>query len=226
MERRGGTQAMKWVLLPTGLIGAMVLTVVWVNRWLNWRKRRIAEAGARIGLTALAKGEKLIVPLVPLVDRPRRKYHVILAGAINGHTVGFFDLFVGSGEHWNLQSAVLLRDSGVRMPRFQLRTHQWSQMYQRVRGGPVELPGRKHEMRRLKLTSDDPDWALNTFSHASNRFLEKVQQGKWTIEGLGHDLVIYRWGMRVPAGRLNPYVQQAADLGAEMLSFSKRDVHK
>jgi hypothetical protein len=219
MKKRGGMQVTKWVLLPTGLIGAMVLAVVLVNHWLNWRKRGIVEAGARIGLTALAEGEKLIVPLVPLIDRPRRKYLVILAGTINGYSGWFFDLFVGTGENWNLQSAVLLRDPDVGMPRFQLRTPQWSQMNQRLRGDSVGLPGREHEMRRLKLTSDDPDWALNTFSRASSSFLKKVQQDRWTIKGLDHDLVIYRWGMRVPTKRLKAYVEQAADLAAEMLSL-------
>jgi hypothetical protein len=123
---------MKWVLLTTGLIGAMVFSVVLVNRWLNWRKRGIEEAGARIGLTALAGGEKLIVPLVPLTDRRCCKYLVVLTGTINGYNGGFFDLFVGTGENWNLQSAVLLRDPRVRIPRFQLRTPQWSQMNQRI----------------------------------------------------------------------------------------------
>jgi hypothetical protein len=36
---------------------------------MNRRRRELAEAGARIGLTRLAKGNKLIVPLVPLISQ-------------------------------------------------------------------------------------------------------------------------------------------------------------
>jgi hypothetical protein len=201
----------------------MVLTVVLVGGWLKWRKRAITEAGSRIGLSALPAGGKLMIPLVPLIDRPRRKYHVILPGLIHGHEGAFFDLFVGSGEHWNLQSAVLLRDPGVAMPRFQLMTPQWSAMYQRTRGVKVTVPGREDEMRRLKLTADDADWARDTFSRASRGFLARVRQGRWTIEGWNDALVIYRWGIRVSAGRFETYVREAADLGAEMFSLCAAD---
>jgi len=210
---------MKWALVAVGLVGAMALTVVLVGGWLRWRKRAITEAGARIGLSALAPGVKLMVPLVPLIDRPRRRYHVILPGLIHGREGAFFDLFVGSGEQWNLQSAVLLRDPGVAMPRFQLQRSQWATMYQRTGGDTVDVPGCENEMSRLKLTSDDPCWARDVFSRASSRFLEKVREGRWTIEGRNDALVIYRWGMRVSAGRLESYVGQAAELGSETFSL-------
>jgi hypothetical protein len=123
-----------------------------------------------------------MVPLVPLIDRPRREYLVILAGVINGYRGAFFDLFIGSGEEWNLQSTVLLRAPGVTMPRFQ-------------------------------------PWARHTCSRAPSRFLENVRRERWTIEGLGDALVVYRWGRRVQAGRLGTYVDRAAELGAEMFSL-------
>lgn len=210
---------MKWVLLVAGLVGAMVLAVVLVKAWLNWRRRMLTEAGARIGLTALRAGEKLMVPLVPLIDRPGREYLVLLAGTINGYDGGFFELYVGSGNQWTLQSTVLLRDSSVQMPKFQLRTPKWWEMYQRTRGVPVDLPGREHEMRGLRLTSDDPDWARGTFSRASSEFLEKARRGRWTIEGMGRALVVYQWGLRVSDRGFERYVQRASELGAEMFSL-------
>jgi hypothetical protein len=221
VESKGAMKRVKWVLLAVGLVGAMVLAVVLVNGWLNRRKRAIRKAGSLLGLTALAPGEQIMVPLVPLIDRPGRKYLAVLTGIIYGCQGGFFDLFVSSGENWNLQSAVLLRDSGSSMPQFQLRTKQWSMISQRVRGRSVDVPGREHEMNRIKLTSENPEWVRTVFSNASRGFLEKVQAGRWTIEGYGNALVIYQWGKRISAGCLKAYVQQAAEIGTEMFSLSK-----
>jgi hypothetical protein len=214
---------MKWVLVATGLVGAMALAVALVNGWLKWRKRAMQEAGARLGLHALAEGERLMVPLVPLIHRPRRRYLLILKGVIHGHDGAFFDLFVGEGEHWNVQSAVLLRGAGVAMPGFQLVAPRWSTITQRTRGQRVDLAGREHEMRGLKLTSDDPDWARSVFSRASGGLLERVRKGKWSIEGFGNALVVYQWTARIPARRLESYLRQAAELGAETLSLCGQD---
>ncbi|HKJ92329.1 MAG TPA: hypothetical protein VJ957_04130 [Longimicrobiales bacterium] len=48
-----------------------------------------------------------------------------------------------------------------------------------------------------------------------------MRRGRWTVEGRQHDLVIYRWGTRVPVRRFDGYVQEAADLGAEVLSLCR-----
>ena len=210
---------MKWAFVAVGLVGAMTLTIVLVGSWLEWRRRAITEAGSRMGLSALPSGGTLTVPLVPLIDRPRRRYHVILPGIIHGREGAFFDLYVSSGEHWDLQSAVLLRDPGVAMPRFQLKRPRWSAISRRTRGVKVTVRGREDDMHRLKLTSDDPDWARDTFSGASTRFFEKVRDGRWTIEGWNDALVIYRWGTRISVGRLEAYVREAAELGAEVFSL-------
>ena len=212
---------MQWELVAAGLIGAMILTVILVNGWMQRRRRVLLEAGAQIGLAALANGQRLIVPLVPLIDQPGAKYYAILSGHLNGSEVGFFDLFVTAGSQWNLQSTVLLRDLEVAMPMFQLRTSNWLMLNQRIRGDPVNVPGREHEMRGLKLSSNDPDWAQKVFSHAPEEFLEKVRRGKWTIEGLEQSVIVYQWGTRVAPRRLETYIQQAAELGHNVLSICR-----
>jgi hypothetical protein len=57
------------------------------------------------------------------------------------------------------------------------------------------------------------------FSRAHGGFLEKVRNGRWTVEGFGSALVIYRWGTRVRAGRLATYVDEAAELGVEIFKL-------
>jgi hypothetical protein len=208
---------MNWILIPAILLGAMILAVLLVNGWMNRRRRELAEAGARIGLTHLAKGNKLIIPLVPLIGQANRKYHTILVGNFGGYDGAFFDLFVSTGKQWNLQSAILLEDLEAAMPMFQIRTPRWYMPYQRVRGTPVDVPGRGNAMHGLKLTSSNPDWARESFSRISVEFLEKIRGGKWTIEGLGHSVVVYRWGTRIAPRLLESYVRQATALGSEML---------
>ncbi len=212
---------MTWVLLVAGLAGAMALAIVLVGGWLNRRKRALVEAGRRMGLTALAPGEQLRVPVVPLLDRPRREYLVVLTGLINGRDGAFLDLFVGSGEQWDLQSTVLLQDPEAEMPRFQLRMPRRWQTYPRTQGHRVHMDSPEGAMHRIELISDDAEWARSMFSPASGRFFERVQLGKWTIEGLGNAVVVYRWGTRVPVRRFEGYVEQAAALAAEVLSLCR-----
>ena len=195
-----------------GAIGLMVLAVGLLQFWSGWRKRSIGEAGAKFGFRRLTDGEALPVVLVPLIDRPNRTYFLILRGTLQGHEVTFFDLYCTSGSSWDYQSTVLIKNPGVAMPKFQLRATQWSQAYQRTCGDALGVEGRDKEMSSLRLSADDPAWARRIFSMPSPEFFQKVLDGKWTIEGLQHSLVIYRWGMRIPPRKLQEYVQQAADL--------------
>jgi hypothetical protein len=74
-------------------------------------------------------------------------------------------------------------------------------------------------MGSLRLSSDDPQWAVQTFSRATPNFFQELQKGKWTIEGFQHSLVIYRWGQTISPRKLPEYVKQAAEIATEMYAL-------
>ena len=202
------------------LIGLIVLTIVIILSWEKWRKRAITEAGKSFGFHRLAQGETLPVVLVPLINPTKNKYFVILRGEINGYEAGFFDLFIGAGKNWFYQSTVIVKNSQVMMPKFQLKSSDWSHVIsQRTCGDELKIPGREEDMGSLRLSADDPQWALQTFSRANSQFFQKLRKEKWTIEGFQHSLVIYRWGQTISPRKLQEYVGQTAEISAEMYSL-------
>ena len=90
---------------------------------------------------------------------------------------------------------------------------------QRTCGDELKVPGREKDMGSLRLSSGDPQWAMQTFSKANPQFFQKLQKGKWTIEGFQHSLVIYRWGQTISPRKLQEYVKQAAEISTEMYAL-------
>lgn len=202
------------------LIGMMALAVVFRLYADARRKRAIAGAAQSFGFHRLTIGEVLPIVSVPLLANPKRKFFVIVRGTLDGHDTGFFDLFVGAGKDWFYQSAVIITNPKVMMPGFQLMSPDWTRILsQRTGGDALDIPGRGEEMGSLRLSSDDPEWARQTISRAAPQFIEKLRKGKWTIEGVQHSLVIYRWGHKIRPRNLREYVREAADLAAEVFSL-------
>ena len=211
---------MKNVVFIALLIGLVLLAVVIRLSWDKWRKRAIIEAGKSIGFRHLTQGEILPVVLVPLINPSKNKYFVILRGEINGYEAGFFDLFIGAGKDWFYQSTVILKNPQITMPKFQLKPSDWSHVIsQRTCGDELKIPGHEKDMGSLRLSSEDPQWALQTFSKATPQFFQKLQKGNLTIEGFQHSLVIYRWGQTISPRKLQEYVKQAAEIATEMYSL-------
>ena len=201
-------------------IGLMVLSVVIRLLWDKRRKEAVVKAGGSFGFHHLAKGEVLPIALVPLIDRLKRNYLVILRGTVNGYSAGFFDLLCGAGKSWFYQSAVIIINPEITLPKFQILTAQWSVILnQKTCENAVKIPGRDKEMGPLRLSADDPQWAEQVFSKAAPQFFQKLREGKWTIEGLHHSLAIYRWGQQVPARKLQEFVKEAADIAREFYSL-------
>ena len=213
----------KDAIFISGAVGLMILAVVLLQFWSNWRRRSLSTAGAAFRFRRLTQGETLPIVLVPLIARPNRTYFVILQGRLNGYEAAFFDLYCTSGKSWDYQSTVLVKKPGLTMPKFQLQTKQWLQAYQRTCGESLEVPGREENMASLRLSSEDPEWAREIFSTASPEFFEQVRKGKWTVEGFQNSIVIYRWGTRIAPRKLQEYVQQAGGLATGMLSLCSRD---
>jgi hypothetical protein len=198
----------------------IALAIIARLKFDEWRKRAITEAGKSLGFRRLTEGEVLSVVLVPLINTPNRKYLIILRGVLEGNAAAFFDLFCGAGKDWFYQSAVMISNPRVTMPRFQLRTPRWSRaLSQRTCGEVFKIAGREGDMGSLRLSADDSEWARQTFSEASSQFFQKVLDGKWTIEGFQHSLVIYRWGEKIPPKRLKEYLMQTAELSTEVFTL-------
>jgi len=214
--KNGGAIALVWC----GGIGLIGFTIAILLYWGKWRKRAITEAGKSFGFHRLAHGETLPVVLVPLINTLHNKYFVILRGEVNGYEAGFFDLFIGAGKNWFYQSTVIVKNPQVTMPKFQLKSSDWSHVIsQRTCGNELKIQGREEDMGSLRLSTDDPQWALQTFSRATPQFFQKLRKEKWTIEGFQHSLVIYRWGQTISPRNLQEYVRQAGELSTEMYSL-------
>jgi len=205
--------------IVVGVIGLIVLAIIFLQWWLNWRRRTIIKAGARFGLRPLGDRESLPVVPVPLFDRPKCKYFVILHGHIKGYECAFFDLYTIFGAEWDFQSTVMLQNPNVIMPKFQLQTLQWTQPRKQTYGDAIDIPGRESVMASLRLSAEDPEWAQRIFSQAAPEFFQNLRRGKWTIEGFQNTLVIYRWGKRIPARRLRDYVNESSDLAIYFFSL-------
>ena len=201
-------------------VAVMVLVVVIRVSWDKWRKNGVIEAGKLLGFHHLMQGEILPVVFVPLIDRADRKYFLILRGELNGYEAGFFDLVVQAGKDWFYQSTVTMKNPQINMPMFQLKPRDWSHVIsQKTCGDPLEVPGREKDMGSLKLSSKDPQWAVQTFAKASPQFFQKLQKGKWTIEGYQHSLYVYSWGRTIYARSMREYVSQAAEIATEMFAL-------
>ena len=205
------------------LVGCVVMIAhaVFIRvSWDKWRKKGIIEAGKLLGFRHLMPGEILPVVLVPLIDRADRKYFLILRGELNGYEAAFFDLLVQAGKDWFYQSTVTVKNPQINMPMFQLKPRDWSHVItQKTCGDPLNVPDREKDMGSLKLSSNDPQWAVQTFAKATPQFFQKLQKGKWTIEGYQHSLYIYSWGRTMYPRKLQEYVRQAAEISAEMYSL-------
>jgi hypothetical protein len=209
------------VIVIVGLIILMVLAVVIRLRWDKWRKNGVIEVGKSLGFHHLVQGEKLQVVFVPLIDRADRKYFLILFGELNGYEAAFFDLEVSAGKDWFYQSTVMVNNPQVTMPMFQLKSHayMWQALNQRTCGDELKVPGREKDMKSLRLSAKDPQWALQTFSKATPQFFQKLRKERFTIEGFQHSLFIYSWSRTIYPRKMREYVKQAADIATEMYSL-------
>jgi hypothetical protein len=114
----------------------------------------------------------------------------------------------------------MVKSPKVTMPKFQLKSPDWAQVLcQRTCGEELKIPGHEGDMRSLRLSGNNPLWMMHTLSRAAPRFFQKLRNGKWTIEGFQHALVIYRWRQKIPAKRLRGYLEQATEIAAEMYSL-------
>ena len=83
----------------------------------------------------------------------------------------------------------------------------------------MKVPGRENDMKSLRLSAKDPQWALQTFSKATPQFFQKLRKERFTIEGFQHSLFIYSWGRTIYPRKMREYVKQAADIATEMYSL-------
>jgi len=229
---------MEDVIFIAIVIGLIVLTIVIFLSLEKRRKRAITEEGKSFGFHRLAQEETLPVAEVPLfttlIDTDLTEFSIILRGEINGYEAGFFDLIMHLQKSL-YHSIVIVKNPQVMMPKFQLKSLESSFWFlmelfslfsldlgwlrQHTHGDELKIPGREEDMGSLRLSADDSQWAFQTFSRATPQFFQKLQKGKWTIEGFQDSLVIYRWCKRIPARKLQEYVRQAAEISAEMYSI-------
>src|SRR2546430_1241141 len=108
---------MKDILVVSGLLGALAITLAGVKFWLSWRKQALTRAGEALGFRRLPPGEHLPVALVPLLERRGQSFFLILNGSLHGYECAFFDLYHRSGKSWDFQSTVLLKNPERDLPK-------------------------------------------------------------------------------------------------------------
>src|SRR5437588_5763913 len=129
---------LKDVLWISGLISALVIAIVIIKCWGEWRNRTLTKAAAALGFRRARRGESIPIVLVPLINRAGRTYSIILLGTIQGFEAAFFDLLTTSGRNWDYQSTVLVKTPNVLMPRFQLMRRQLMAANQRTCGDALQ----------------------------------------------------------------------------------------
>jgi hypothetical protein len=209
----------KVITVLAGCAALMAAAVIVRFTWDKRRKNAVIRAGKSMGFRHLIPSENMPVVFVPLIHKDS-KYFLILAGELGGHEAGYFDLYISAGENWFYQSVVMVKNPRVNMPVFQLKPPDWSRtIRQRTCGDALPVPGREKDMGSLRLSSENPEWALRTFAGASPEFFQKLLKGKWTIEGFQGSLFVYRWGKTIYSRQMREYVRQAGEIAAEMYSL-------
>jgi len=198
----------------------VAFVVIIVVLWDKWRKKAIIEVGKSLGLHHLMEGEKLSYALVPLMNKDS-KFFVILLGYLNGYEAAYFDRVIAAGKDWFYQSTVMVKNPRVNIPMFQLksRLYMMQNITQRTCGDALDVPGRKNDMGSLRLSAQDPQWAMERFSGANPQFFQKLQKGHWTIEGFQNSLFIYSWGRTIYPRKMRDFVREAGEIATEMYAL-------
>jgi hypothetical protein len=206
-----------WLFLGLAAMGIAIAIRFFFDKR---RKRAITAAGETIGFHSVGPEETFPIVAVPLLNAPRRKFFIILRGRLDGYDAGYFDLSVRAGKTRFYQSTIVITNPRIMMPRVQLRAAVWRHtLNQRACNEKVVIDERENDMKSLRLSSDDPAWAHRTFAKAPSDLFDKMRRDKWTVEGLEHSLVLYRWGKTVSARNLQEFSRQSAQLAAAVFAL-------
>ena len=200
-----------WILL----IGtaAIAATLMLVQGWERRRARLLKEVGTALGFRAVEKNEPLAVPSVEIMRKRGRIIGAALEGTWKGERVLVFDLSYPAGKSISQTTVFMLRLSEPRLPEFAaIPKNIW--LYTPT----VDLPRVETRPGPLKshwlLYAPEGQWP---FGLEIAEWLEESR--KWSFEGRGSGLFLYRRSKRAPTKTLHTWLDEAL---AEALKFARR----
>ena len=194
---------MKDVLIIIGCLVFMALALFLATAAGKWRAQRLKRAGTELGLRALAAGERAVLPSTELMRKKRRRLGAVLEGQWNGVPVMVFDLYYPMGKSSSRQTVLAVRCEGEYLPEFALVERNWllyTPSVDLVRAGPPEAL-----TRCWYAYTRDGSWP---FGEGLTRWLAP-RGSRWSYEGRGSRLVVYRRGRGAPADKLKAWLDEA-----------------
>ena len=197
------------LLLILGCLAVLAGAVALVVASGKLRARRLKQAGVALGLKAVARGEHLALPSVELLRKKGRRLGAALVGEWHGVPVIVFDLLHPSGKSYSRQTVVKVRHEKL-LPEFAL-----------VERDPlkhlpsIDLPPAENAPAELKrfwyVHARDGAW---TFHEPLTRWLEPRAKtplftSRWSYEGVGSRLIVYRRGQRASVKHLGEWLDAA-----------------
>jgi len=174
------------------------------------RARLFKEAGIALGLQALQPGEHAVLPSTELMRKKRRWLGAALQGEWQGLPVMVFDLFHPASKSISRQTVLAVRHAGAHWPEFALIERDALKYFpsvdiEQAQGAPQELRRRWYSYTR------DGEWP---FGDALTRWLlPRARTGwfnqRWSYEGDGSRLVVYRRGTLASPKRLKTWLDEA-----------------
>jgi hypothetical protein len=143
---------------------------------------------------------------------------------VGGVEVLLFDYSYSVGKDGSNQTVVAFRSPTAAFPKFQLRSNRFwaSTGWGAYRGNRVQFDEDPAFNKGYLLTGPD-EQALSGFFHPGLRsFLVSMPDHRWTIEGYGNWLALYRHGKRARPNELFDFAESAGHVAATIFGLARQ----
>ena len=197
------------VLVISACLGAMAAALLIGQAVHKARVRRMIAAGTALGLARVAPGESIALPATELARKSRRFFGAMLQGEWNGVPMLVFDLY-HSGSRSIVRQTVLGIRLAEPLPEFALVERDWNKYrptldIPEVKDAPAPL------QRSWYVHTRDGNWP---FDEALTNWLAPRAdtswlRQRWSYEGAGSRLLVYRRHRLVRASTLRSWLDEA-----------------
>ncbi len=212
LRRGDGNPEVFWLFLA---IVAVIFGVAYF--YSKKRTKDLTEAAATVGF--------LPAEDVPIVcEMPIFSHHVdlsnIFVGSAQGYEATFFDLQVGQGKSSYSQTVAGFRREGLVMPPFQIHnTDLGDRIAKHFTHEIVTIDGDPNFAARYTVRSVNPEGCRQFLTPEVLAYFTQLPPGKWTFEGSGDSLILYRRGSTVAGSKILEFLNDAGSLAAGFLSL-------
>lgn len=204
-----------------GTISLIVAIVVAVKRAAKRRLEAMKMAARRLRFEFAEHGPDALVSELG-------EYHLFSQGhgrkirnLCSGHAAEIstrifdYQYTVGGGQHSNtwVQTVALFESPQMNLPPFQARPeHFFHRIAEKFGKQDIDFEQDEDFSQKYLLRGDDEAAVRRVFTNAVRTHLNKMD--KTTIEGRGHQLLVYRLGKRTPPDELDDFLKEAVHVFA------------